>query len=178
MHNVPHMSEEIFDIVDLKDQVIGQEKRSKVHAEKLLHRAVHILVFNRDNELFLQKRSMTKDLCPGLWSTSCAGHLDSGEDYDSAAHREFAEEMGIEAPTLQRLFKIDACADTGNEFVWVYLCHHDGPFNLCEEEIETGAWLKHEEFERLMRENPAEYTPALKAIWALYKKAIDLGENV
>jgi len=56
------MSEEIFDVVDANDQVIGQQPRSEVHRLGLRHRAIHLLVFNAKGELFLQKRSMKKKL--------------------------------------------------------------------------------------------------------------------
>ncbi|MEJ0091140.1 MAG: hypothetical protein WDM80_15525 [Limisphaerales bacterium] len=54
------MSEEIFDIVNERDEVIGQAPRKEVHARGLWHRAVHVLVFNARGEVFLQKRSMLK----------------------------------------------------------------------------------------------------------------------
>ena len=82
------VSEDLFDVVDENDEVIRVEKRSVVHRERLMHRAVHVFVFNRAGQLFLQRRSMTKDSAPGKWVSSCSGHVDSGEDYDVAAPRE------------------------------------------------------------------------------------------
>ena len=87
------MTEEIFDVVDSNDQVIDQRPRSEVHRLGLLHRAIHLLVFNSKGELFLQKRSMKKDCFPGTWDSSASGHVDSGEDYDICALREHLEEL-------------------------------------------------------------------------------------
>src|SRR5450432_650127 len=87
------MSEEWFDVVNARDEVIGRELRRNVHARGLWHRAVHVLVFDGAGHVFLQKRSMLKDLSPGLWDSSCSGHVDSGEDYDLAAVRELGEEI-------------------------------------------------------------------------------------
>src|SRR3989454_5639457 len=107
------MSEEIFDVVNDRDEVTGQRPRSEVHRLGLKHRAVHVLVFNLRGEVFLQKRSMKKDCFPGKWDSSASGHLDCGEDYDACAVRELQEEIGLELATPpRRLFKIDACADT------------------------------------------------------------------
>src|ERR1041384_5371864 len=104
------MAEEIFDVVNDKDEVIGQQTRSEVHRLGLPHRAIHVLVFNSRGQIFLQKRSMTKDRQPGLWDSSASGHLDRGEDYDSSAVRELREEIGLAlAQPPQRLFKINAC---------------------------------------------------------------------
>ena len=77
------MSEEIFDVVNERDEVIGQQPRSEVHRLGLMHRAVHVLVFNAAGQVFLQKRSMKKDRQPGLWDSSASGHMDTGEDYDA-----------------------------------------------------------------------------------------------
>ena len=56
---------------------------------------MHVLVFNSRGEIFLQKRSMTKDREPGKWDSSSSGHVDSGEDYDACAVRELREEIGL-----------------------------------------------------------------------------------
>ena len=87
--------EELFDVVDAQDRVVGQAPRREVHAKQLRHRAVHVLVFDEKGAVFLQKRSMGKDSCPGTWDSSCSGHLDAGEDYDAAAVRELREEIGL-----------------------------------------------------------------------------------
>ena len=122
---------DIFDVVDRSDKVLRQELRAVVHREKLLHRAVHVFVFNKAGQLYLQRRSMAKDTSPGKWASSCSGHVDSGEDYDKAAGRELIEEIGLHNPVdLKRLFKEAPCESTGNEFVWVYSCQSEGPFIL------------------------------------------------
>ena len=64
------MPEEIFDIVNERDEVIGQSTRREVHARGLWHRAVHVLVFNARGEVFLQKRSMRKDIAAGKWTAA------------------------------------------------------------------------------------------------------------
>src|ERR1700722_1586072 len=125
------MTEEIFDVVNERDEVVGQNTRREVHRLGLKHRAVHVLVFNQKGEIFLQKRSMAKDTFPGAWDSSASGHVDSGEDYDACAVRELEEELGLKvAAPPRRLFKMPACAETGQEFVWVYQLESDGPFVL------------------------------------------------
>ena len=118
----PALSEERFDVVDEADRVIGSAPRFDVHRRKLRHRAVHFLLFNGQDELFVQKRSAAKDTFPGCYDSSASGHLDSGEDYDNCAVREVQEELGLVVPTgqLSRHFKVEACEQTGWEFVWVY----------------------------------------------------------
>ena len=82
------MPEEIFDIVDDQDRVIGQMPRSEVHRQKLLHRAVSIFVFDSRGRLLLQQRSATKDEYPLRYTSSASGHVSAGETYDETAPRE------------------------------------------------------------------------------------------
>jgi isopentenyldiphosphate isomerase len=160
------MTEEMFDVVNERDEVMDRRPRSEVHRLGLKHRATHVLVFNARGEVFLQKRSLTKDRQPGLWDSSVSGHVNSGEDYDACAVRELGEEIGLnEVPPLERLFKLDACAETDQEFVWVYRCRSDGPFALNAEEIERGDWFAPAQVTRWMAERPQEFASALLVIW-------------
>jgi isopentenyl-diphosphate delta-isomerase type 1 len=160
------MTEEIFDVVNDRDEVIGRQPRREVHRLGLRHRAVHVLVFNARGQVFLQKRSLQKDRQPGVWDSSTSGHVDAGEDYDAAAVRELREEIGLApAQPLQRLFKINAGAETDQEFVWVYRCEAEGPFALNPEEIERGGWFAPEEVNRWMAERPQDFAPALLFLW-------------
>jgi isopentenyl-diphosphate delta-isomerase len=160
------MAEEMFDVVNERDEVIDLKPRRVVHREGLLHRAVHLLVFNAEGEVFLQKRSMLKDCFPGTWDSSSSGHLDPGEDYDECVIREAREEIGLvlEA-TPEKLFKIDACELTGMEFVWIYRCQHEGPFQLDPKEVETGDWFSPAEINEWGRRRPEEFAPAFLLIW-------------
>ncbi len=161
------MTEEIFDVVNDHDEVVGQQSRSEVHRLKLKHRAVHVLVFNAQGDLFLQKRSMKKDCFPGAWDSSASGHLDSGESYDSCAIRELSEELGLVPRALpERLFKIGACGDTGWEFVWIYRCQSDGPFTLHPEEIDCGDWFSPSKLGRWLIERPGDFAGAVPLIWS------------
>jgi isopentenyldiphosphate isomerase len=162
------MSEEIFDVVNEQDEVIDQKPRREVHARGLWHRAVHVLVYNARGEVFLQKRSMKKDLAAGKWDSSASGHLDTGEAYDVCAVREVREEIGlIMDQTPKRLFKIDACQETGWEFCWIYHCTSEGPFVLHPDEIETGEWVVPDAVTRWVSERPGDFASAFVLIWKL-----------
>lgn len=164
--NEAQSQDELFDVVNEQDEVIGQLTRGEVHRQKLLHRAVHVFVFDCRGRVFLQKRSMAKDTNPGCWSPSASGHVDAGEDYDHAAVRELREEIGVEVRSApERWLRLNACRETGREFVWIYRLEHDGPFTLHPAEIETGAWFDPVELTRDLIANPKRYTPALRYIW-------------
>ena len=160
------MSEEIFDVVNETDQVVGQRPRSEVHRLGLMHRATHVMVFNKRGQVFLQKRSMKKDRQPGLWDSSASGHVDTGEDYDSCVVRELREEIGLQVAIVpERLFKLAASPETDHEHVWVYRCEAEGPFHLHPDEIESGDWFEPKEVTRWMKERPQDFTSALLTIW-------------
>ncbi|MDF3059496.1 MAG: hydrolase [Rariglobus sp.] len=165
---IAQRDDEIFDVVNDRDEVTGQAMRKDVHRQRLRHRAVHALAFGGDGRVFLQKRSMLKDTAPGRWDSSCSGHLDTGEGYDAAVVRELAEEIGLAVTAghgLVPLFKLAACVETGWEFVWVYRLKSDGPFVLHPAEIERGEWFSVEEVTKGLTERPREFTRAFSYIW-------------
>ncbi len=165
------MHHELLPVVDENDRIIGHSPRHEVHSRGLRHRAVHILVFNDDGQLFLQKRSMLKDLNKGLWDSSAAGHVDNGEDYYPCALREAEEELGIDVgETLTSLFKLSATPQLGMEFVQVFQCRHNGPFVLAPEEIDEGHWFSVEEITRRANENDPTLTDTFKIIWHHYQQ--------
>jgi isopentenyl-diphosphate Delta-isomerase len=161
-------SEEWFDVVNERDEVIRRATRREVHATGLWHRAVHVLVFDSAGRVFLQKRSMLKDLSPGLWDSSCSGHLDAGEDYDAAAIRELHEEIGLHITTSPaRWFRLEACVETGWEFVWVYRMQSDGPLILDPLEIQYGEWVAPAEVSARLARRPEDFCPSFKLLWPM-----------
>ncbi|MDP1667330.1 MAG: NUDIX domain-containing protein [Methylobacter sp.] len=163
------MNNELLSVVNENDCVIGTCARHIIHATGLRHRAVHILVFNEQGQLFLQKRSMKKDLNGGLWDTSAAGHVDAGEDYDISAIREIEEELGITESALEPLFKLSATAAIGMEFIQVYRCIHNGPFNLAPDEIDEGDWFSVAEIAERIAADDRLLTETFKTIWRQFE---------
>ena len=160
------VSKEMLDVVDADDSVVGVMTRGEIHARGLMHRAVHILVFNESGELFLQKRSMKKDNNPGEWDSSAAGHVDSGENYYDCAAREITEELGVTATApFQALFKLSAIPATGMEHCIVYKTIHNGPFTLQADEIDEGRWVSAAEMDRRVADDDCSMTEVLKIIW-------------
>ncbi len=167
LKDLPQKAEEIFDVVDAEDQIIGTATRAEVHATKLVHRAVHVFVFNKRGDLLLQKRSALKDLCPGVWDSSVSGHLDSGEDYDHAAIRELNEEMGIVVEgTPEEIARISPREETGWEHVRLYRVSHDGgPLRYPSAEVETAQWFPLPEIRQWVTASPGDFAPGFLECW-------------
>lgn len=117
------MSEEYLPLVDVEGNIIGKELRSVCHngESMLLHPVVHLHIFNRRGELFLQKRSLNKDIQPGMWDTSVGGHVDPGEKIEEAMLREAKEEAGIEGFDYSLVKKYIWQSDMERELVHTYI---------------------------------------------------------
>ena len=161
------MPEEIFDVVDENDRVIGQAPRSEVHARGLLHRAASVFVFNRSGQLLLQKRSATKDEFPGCWTSSASGHLSAGESYDDCALREMREEIGLEAP-LEFLQKFAAGPQTANEHTVLYRAVSDEVPKIDPGEIEFVRYYGLDNIAAMMSANPEDFTPPFRVMFEWY----------
>jgi len=165
------VSQELLDVVDENDRVVAVKTRGEIHAQGLMHRAVHILVFNQQGDLFIQKRSMNKDESPGLWDTSAAGHVDSGEDYVGCAVRELFEELGITVQSpLEFLFKLQPKIVSGMEHNVVYSYVDDGPFQLQEEEIDEGKWISKVNMDRRVELSDPSLTQVVCQIWGQFRR--------
>ena len=120
------MHSEILDIVNETGEVLGQATRAEIHRRRLLHRVVHLLVFNSKGELLLQKRSQLKDIAPGKWDTSVGGHVEHGETIDQALRREMEEELGFyNCETAFQYSYIHSNA-VETELVYSFRCSYEG----------------------------------------------------
>lgn len=92
----PRPTGEMVPVVEENGLVIGQATRQSVHdGSKLMHPVIHLHIINREGCLYIQKRSMKKDLLPGRWDTAVGGHVDYGETLEEALFREASEELGF-----------------------------------------------------------------------------------
>ena len=84
-----------LEVVDKNDKIIGKYSREKIHKNGLLHREIHVWVFNINNDILFQKRADGKDTYPGLWDVAAGGHVEIGDDYETTAIKELEEETGL-----------------------------------------------------------------------------------
>lgn len=159
--------DELFDVVDSEDNVIDQARRSVVHSGNLLHRASSVFVLNSRGELLLQLRSATKDQYPSRWTASASGHLDAGEDYETAARRELKEELGLSCP-VEFLGKLPAGPETAFEFTGVFRAETDEPPTPHRLEIAALEWVGLAEVERRLDDEPESFTPPFRVAFRTF----------
>lgn len=169
LKEIPQKGSEIFDVVDENDQVVSQATRAEIHAQGLRHRAVHIFVFNKRKDLLLQLRSMLKDNHPGVWDSSAAGHLDTGEDYAACAVRELQEELGIAKETIVEVGKLPPSPATGWEFVTLYAAQYQGSLRFPCSEIDAVQWFPLPVIEEWVENRPSDFATGFIECWKLFR---------
>lgn len=131
------MNDELLDVVNEKGETLKTLPRSEIHGNpSLLHKVVHVIVFTRDGDLLLQKRSMDKDVAPGKWDTSIGGHVNASETLASALKRESEEELGIKECTFDFLYTYIHSNEHESELVYTYACVYDGEISFPKDEID------------------------------------------
>ncbi len=90
----PVVAGEMLPVIRENGVVYARASRANCHnGSMLLHPVVHLHILNRYDQLYLQKRSMKKDLLPGYWDTAVGGHVAFGEYISEALFRESGEEL-------------------------------------------------------------------------------------
>jgi isopentenyldiphosphate isomerase len=133
--------EEIVDLVGENDEVTGRASRRSVRAGNLLHREIASIVRNGRREIFVHRRTETKDVFPGMYDMFVAGVVTSGETYEVAVRRELAEELGVEGVEPAFLFKSRYHDEENNWWACVYEVSWDGAVRLQDSEIAWGEFM-------------------------------------
>jgi len=132
-------TEEIFPLVDEAGKIIGKASRSECHnGSMLLHPVIHLHIFNSKGELFLQKRSATKDVEPNKWDSSVGGHIDLGETPETAALREANEEIGLSLTKIYFIDKYIIETQTERELTYVFFRESNAIPTIDKEEVQDG----------------------------------------
>lgn len=134
----PH---EMVEVVDLSGAVTGLVTRREMREHSLCHRSVFVAVVSQSGQLLVHRRAETKDVWPGWWDVAVGGVCAPGEQWDNAAHREVAEELGLDNVSLTRLGTGVYVDDTVSLVAAVFLCETEGPFRFADGEITEAHWV-------------------------------------
>lgn len=171
--------EEIVDIVDELNNVIGKSSRSEAHKLGHIHRALSVLIINSKGQILLQKRSANKSVHPLSWDLSTSEHVLSGESYEEAGIRSVKEELGVEVvvgnpseTSLQiRKYLVGDEVVYEKEIVLMLTGNHDGPFKVDPSEVDSVEFFAVEEIERMILEKES-FTIWFLEEWGNVKKVV------
>lgn len=152
-HGGTGASGELVDLVDDDDVVIDVVPRARMRAERLLHRCVFIAVIHPDGRLLVHRRSPLKDIWPGWWDLAVGGVVAAGEDYDDAAVRELAEEVGVVGVRPEPLDDGTAQHYLDDDVALLgrcYLVVHPGPFTFADGEVIEARFVDRGELDVLL----------------------------
>jgi len=172
---VPSLVSKKLIIVDEDDNIIEYVSKKICHrGQGLLHRAFSIFIFNDQNDLLIQRRSVEKPLWPLYWSNSVCSHPRKGEEYEDAAHRRLEEELRIKT-TLKYLFKFQYHAQyknigSENEVCCVFIGKSDENIQPNKSEIEEWKYINLEDLTLDLKNNSNAYTPWFKMEWDQIRK--------
>jgi isopentenyl-diphosphate delta-isomerase type 1 len=159
--------EEIFDIVDEEDNVIGKTTREEVHKKKLIHRSVMFFIFDKKRRVLVTQRTKTKDMFPEYWSISLGGHVGSGESYEEAVAREAWEEAKVkEKPFFITSFKKRIPEEKENSMIYGFLTSKKP--ELDKNELKQGRFMTIKEIEEKIKEE--KFLPETEFLLKLLKK--------
>ena len=171
-----YMKEEMVVLVNEQDEQVGLMPKMEAHEKAVLHRAFSVFIFNRDGELMLQQRALSKYHSPGLWTNTCCSHQREGESNLEAGARRLQEEMGFQTPLKEvTWFMYKAPFDNGlteHELDHIMVGHYEGEPQINPEEVEAWKWMPLEDVKVDIEAHPEQYTAWFKIIFEKYYQHI------
>ncbi|HVV04433.1 MAG TPA: isopentenyl-diphosphate Delta-isomerase [Puia sp.] len=170
------MREEVI-LVDEFDTPVGVMEKMEAHRKALLHRAFSVFIFNRNGEMLLQRRALSKYHSGGLWTNACCSHPRPGEDTGEAAGRRLSEELGF-STTLEEVFDFTykSAFDNGlTEFEYdhVFIGNYDQEVFPNPGEVSEYRWLSLEAIQAELTAYPSTYTSWFHLAFPLLRSKLE-----
>jgi isopentenyldiphosphate isomerase len=151
-------------VLDEGGAVVGVRPRAEVRRHNLRHAATAVVLRHPDGRLYVHRRSPTKDWMPSAHDAAAGGVLQAGEEPDSAAARELAEELGVTGVALTKLLTGRYDDDTTRYVAHVYEATYDGAVRFADGEVVWGAWMTLEELAERWRDPAWPFVPDTRAL--------------
>lgn len=171
------MEEQVV-LVNEQDQVLGFMGKTEAHQKGILHRAISIIIKNKEGKMLIQQRALSKYHWAGIWSNAVCSHPRKEETFAAAAQRRLKEELGIETPLKEMFHFVYKAFDeksglTEHEYDTVFFGTYDGHLFINPHEVEATAWVEENLLEQDIKEHPEKYSFWFKIIFEELKKHSD-----
>jgi 8-oxo-dGTP pyrophosphatase MutT (NUDIX family) len=167
--------DEVLDVVDDDDLVVGRERRAVVYERRLRHRVASIVVRDPAGGVLVHRRTATKLVSPSKLDMLVGGVVDAGESYDACAARELAEEVGVTGveprPVTGVRYDGDVASAPWPQWIHVYEFTWDGPVTPQASEVAWWSWLGVEDVEERVAADPSEWCGDSLVVWRRYREA-------
>ena len=163
---------EMVDWIDDQGRTIESVPRAEIRGRNLLHRVTATFVFHPDGRLYVQQRTLTKDVYPGLFDMCVGGTVVSGESFELNSCREISEELGIRGVPVYALFDHHFADERTNSAIRVFACVYDGPITFQPEEVADGFWAERSKVDELIV--TGRMCPDSSQGWRLYVQRFGL----
>ena len=164
-------SGEFFPIVEPNGLVVGRATREYCHSgAKPLHPVIHIHIIDRFSRIYLQKRSMRKDIQPGKWDTAVGGHVSYGESIVEAVYREAYEELRFHEFNPIHLDTYEFESSVEREMVSVFAAVGSYDLQPDPEEVAEGRWWPLEEIDASI--GKGVFTPNFESEFQMIRKSL------
>lgn len=151
---------QLLDRVDLRDRVVGSVRRGDVFRKGANFRVAHLFLFNKRDELLLQRLGSTRERHPGRWGSSVAAYVSSGESYEEAIKRRSQEELGVQVEFIGSLGKTAMDEEAGcKKCIRVFLGRWDGELEIDDCHISKVQFFPVSEVLRTREDEPWKLTP-------------------
>ena len=171
------MKNEKVILVDQSDNKIGLMDKMEAHEKGVLHRAFSVFIFNKCNELMLQKRAHSKYHSPGLWTNTCCSHQRDDESNIEAGKRRLFEEMGFTTDLAETTsFIYRAAFDNDlieHELDHILIGSYENSPNINKTEVDSWKWMQLEDIKEDIEISPNNYTVWFKIIFQKYYEYIN-----
>ncbi|TWD84453.1 isopentenyldiphosphate isomerase [Kribbella amoyensis] len=164
--------DELVALLDADGRVCGSAPRSVMRRDNLRHSATGVLVRNAAGDIYVHRRTPTKDVYPARYDFMAGGVVAAGEDPFDAVVRELAEELGISGVELEKLPEGDYADDDTNYHAYLYACRWDGPIQHQPEEVDWGAWMTPAELVQRLDDPDWSFVPDTTALLGSYVRAL------
>ena len=159
----------MIDTVDQRDRVIGQIRRGNVLGSGHSFRVVHVFVFNKSNELLVQRIHPSRNRHPGYWGSSIAAYVFAGESYEEAARRRLEQEMGIVAPSLHLYGKTSMDDEKCIKHISLFILNDfDGTITPDFTHISQAEWIPIPKLLQVLSQDSRKFAPTTRHLFRYY----------